>query len=45
MLYIRVNVIHMFLMYCLANQTMLELHVIHMIVLIFYCGNLPDLMK
>ena len=41
MLYICINLIHMFLMYCLANQTVLELNVVHLIVLIliFHCGH------
>ena len=36
MLYICINSTHMFLSYCLANQTILELHVVHMIVMIFH---------
>ena len=40
MLYICINFIHMFLMYeNIANQTILELHVVNMIVFIFHCDH------
>ena len=39
MMYICINFIHMLLMYYLADQTILELHVFHMFVLIFHCGH------
>ena len=38
MLYIRETLIHMFLMYCLLNQTVLELHVIQLIAIMFHGG-------
>ena len=39
MVYICINSIHMFLMYHSANQTFLELDVVHMIVLVFHCRH------
>ena len=44
MFYMCINFIHMFLMYCLANQTVLELHVVYMIVF-FIVATLLDLIK
>ena len=32
------TLIHMFLMYCLLNQTVLELHVIQLIAIMFHGG-------
>ena len=38
MLYICETLIHIFLMYCLLNQTVLELHVIQLITIMFHGG-------
>ena len=35
----------MFFSYCSANQTILELHVVHMIVIFFIVATIPDLIK
>ena len=39
MLHICKTLIHMFSMYCLVNQAVLELRVVRLIVKIFYCGR------
>ena len=36
---IDIRFMHKFVMHCLANQTILELHVVHMIAFIFHCAH------
>ena len=43
MLYICIILMHLFLMYCLVNQTILELLIVQLIVMIFLCGHPTDL--
>ena len=43
MLYICITLIHILLMYCLVNQTILELLIVQLIVMIFHFVTLPDL--
>ena len=36
---IDIRFMHKFVMHCLVNQTILELHVVHMIAIIFHCAH------
>ena len=38
-LYICITLIHIFLMYYLVNQTILELHLVQLVLVIFHCGH------
>ena len=42
MLYICITLMHLFLMYCLVNQTILELLIVQLIVMNFFCGHPTD---